>query len=290
MVEFNATDVVASSAGHRVLLMESEGRVWVRSLAERSVSTPLETTFGKGGRRVALSDELDAVLAGAYYDHGLALYSCRTGREIWRRKDIKKIQDVQLARDGITAYCGRDGASLLVLDLRTGETTSAVPAASAMYQSKFDPVHFLDGAVPQLVDNRDERVMVPRTTFAFLDVVFAPGRVCTSESGGPVRCFDVRSGQELWRYQPAPEHHVLRLGYHESTSCVLGIERQYVSSDRSKQLVRLSLQDGSLVDSLDIGSTWSACFALAGDVLVTTNGTVCSTTDGAVIPIEQIAD
>jgi hypothetical protein len=80
----------------------------------------------------------------------LASYCCRTGREQWRRRDLKKVQQISLSADGITAYCGREGAPLVAVDLRSGETTHTVRGARGLYESKFDSLRFVDTTKPYL--------------------------------------------------------------------------------------------------------------------------------------------
>lgn len=187
MLDFDGRHVVPSSTGRRALFGAFEHAVVVRDLVGGAQSAGFATTFDSGGRRLALSDQLDGVLAAAYHVHGLAFYSCGTGRELWRRRDIKKVQHITLSSDGFTAYCGRDGASLTVVDLRTGETTRTVRGARALHDSRYDSVQFLDGTRPQLIDRvGHRRFQVHRTTFGFLDVTFAPGLLALSEQGG--RC------------------------------------------------------------------------------------------------------
>ncbi|MFN0070918.1 MAG: hypothetical protein ACKVVP_05445 [Chloroflexota bacterium] len=175
MLEFKGRHVEPSSTGRRILFGAFEHFVVVRDLVRSTCSIRLTTTFDFGGRRLALSDEVDGVIAAAYHVHGLAFYSCSTGHELWRRKDIKKVQHITLSRDGLRAYCGREGASLAVIDLRTGETIRGVRGARSLHDSPYDAVQFLDGTRPQLLDSVGRRrFFVPRTTFAFLDVAFAP--------------------------------------------------------------------------------------------------------------------
>lgn len=122
---------MSSSTGPRVALGAWEHSVVIVNLATGRASNRLETTFNAGGSRLALSDELDAVLAAAYHTHGLASYCCKTGQEQWRRKDAKKVQRMSLSADGLTAYCGREDAPSAVVDLRSGETTHTMRPLSA---------------------------------------------------------------------------------------------------------------------------------------------------------------
>jgi hypothetical protein len=277
VLDFEGHNVVASSTGRRVLLGAFERSVVVVDLKTGKPSKKLETTFDAGRHRLALSDEVDALIAAAYHLHGLALYCCKTGREQWRRKDVKKVQRISLSRDGLTAYCGREGVSLALVDLRSGETTRTVRGARALYDSKFDPLQFVDAKYPQLLhDDGRRKLPIERTAFAFLDVCFAPGLLLLSEAGGPVRCLEAATGRDLWRYQPRTGRHVLHLGYQDSGRCVLGVEWPYVEGG-AKRLIRWSTKDGTMIDSIILGQPADCCFGLDGEVIVLADGRVVST-------------
>lgn len=280
MLGFEGRHAVSSSTGRRVLLGAFKHSVVVRDLLTGECSNTLETTFDFGGNRLALSDELDGVLAAAYHVHGLAFYCCTTGRERWRRKDVKKVQRIALSRDGLTAYCGRQGASLAVVDLQSGATKRTIRGARAIQESAFDAVQFLDGAKPQLLNAAGERLFfVSRVTFAFLDISFAPGLLILSEADGPVRCIEIATGEERWRYQPKRGRHVLHLGYRDAEPSLLGVEWQFVRGG-AKRLIRWSLSTGEVLDSLILGEPPDCCFGLSGEVVILANGQMLPTSSG----------
>lgn len=280
MLDFEGRIAVPSSTGQRVLLGAFERFVAVRDLQAGALTNTFETTFDAGGDRVALSDELNGVLAAAYHVHGLAFYCCSTGREKWRRKDLKKIQIVSLSRDGLTAYCGRESGSLVQVDLESGETKRSIRGARALYESPFDLVQFLDTSKPQLLHHTGTRLYLDRTTFAFLDIAFAPGLVALSESGGPVRCIDIADGTERWRYNPKKGHHVLQLGYRKADSRLFGVEWPFQHGG-AKTLVSWSLADGELGDRRILGHPLDCCFARNAEVIVLASGEVFPTTGSA---------
>jgi hypothetical protein len=278
MLDFAGSHAVASSTGRRVLLGAFESTVAVLDLEPWAVSAPFETTFDFGGRRLALSDELDVVVAAAYGAPGLACYCAKTGREQWRRKDLKKVQHVTLSRDGRTAFCGRTGAPLAVVDLASGQPTSTVRGAEALLESQFDPWKFVAAGRPYLLhDDGQHKVGVERTTFALLDACFAPGSLVLSESCGPVRCLEATTGREIWRSVPQPGRHVLRLGFESAERTVLGVEWAFAKGG-AKRLRRWSVDDGSALGASLVFQSVDSCFALDGAVLVLSDGRVVRVT------------
>jgi len=267
---------VASSSGRRAALGDSH-TVVVFDPGIGVLSKRFETTFDGMPQRLALSDEFDALLTASYWVHGLASYCAENGRERWRRKDLVRVERISLARDGLTAYCGRHKGSLAVVDVGSGESIRTIRGAYSVHESMFDPVHFVDSARPRLLDDVGGRsIGVSRTTFAFLDVGFGPGRAFVTESAGPVRCLDIADGLERWRYVPEPGCHVLSLGYQTAESLLLGVEWAYESGG-PKRLIRWSEDDGSVIDTTLLGNPIDCCIGLAGEVVVSTDGRIIST-------------
>jgi hypothetical protein len=281
----DAHHVIASSTGSRVLFGAMHSDVAIGDLESGTLSEKIQTTFDAGGRRLALSDQLNGILAGAYHVHGLAFYRCGTGHEVWRLKDIKKIQVATLSHDGRVAYCGRQGLPLIVINLEKGKIVAnhvsrSIRAVRSWQDSPFDQASFADGAIPHVLV-KDRRHSIRRTTFAFLSAAFAPGLLGLSEAGGPVRCFDIRDGSEKWRYRSPGSDHVVRLAYREKPAAFVGIEWP-LRGDRSPQrLLQFSLEDGRVTEVFDIGNPIGACFARSGLVVVTTAGDVIDTCTGA---------
>lgn len=274
MIEFAGRKVVASSTGSRALIAAREKTVAICDLRDRTCSTSFDTVFDAGGDRLALSDQLDGVVAAAYGVHGLTFYSCTKGTLLWQRKDLKKIQRVSLSRDGTAAYCGREGTSLVEVDLSTGKTIRTRRGVHALFDGAFEDVQLLDAARPQLLKSDGSRLyFVDRITFAFLDVTFAPGVVVVSESGGPVRCIDIASGNERWRYTPVSGAHVLRLAHASGRSCMVGVEWPYAKGG-AKTLVQWSMADGAVLSRRILGQPADCCFGLEGKVIVLSDGSI----------------
>ncbi|HVK78316.1 MAG TPA: hypothetical protein VM734_33655 [Kofleriaceae bacterium] len=272
-------DVVASSTGRRVLLAGWEHDVAVHHLASGRTSRPITTTFDAGGRRLALSDQLDLIVAGAYHRHGVAAYCARTGAERWRRRDLKQIQHITLSRDGRLAYCGAERGPMAILHVRTGKTWGLLRGARALYESRVEPVAVVDTARPYLMGARGRLGWIPRLGFAFLDVTFAPGQVCVSDAGGPVRCLRLKDLDEAWRYQPPRGWHAVRLGYDRAARCFVGIEWNYKRGG-PHAFTRLSAATGEVVGRWSLRNRAGAAFAGAGRRLVLSDGRILDTTTG----------
>ena len=275
--------IVPSSMGSRVLLGAFERAVIIQDLATGDRSAPFDTTFDFGGERLALSDEINGIVAGAYYAHGLAFYCGNTGKELWRRKDIKKVQHVTLSRDGKTAYCGREGSALAAIDLITGESIRSIRGVRSLHESKYDSVKFLDGSSPQVLsDSGKRRFKVESSTY--IDVAFSPGLVFLSECAGALRCMDISTGKERWHYRPESGSHVLKVSFCSADQTLLGVEWPYEIGGDSR-LIRWSLESGTILDSTQIATAREFCFGLDGHVLASTTGRIMATTKKWTFPV-----
>src|SRR5262249_8158568 len=61
----------------------------------------------------------------------------------------------------------------------------------------------------------------------------APGQLCVTEAGGPVRCFDLRSGAARWHHTPPRGAHVVQLSPAASGSGFQGIQFHFERGSRA---------------------------------------------------------
>jgi hypothetical protein len=119
--------------------------------------------------------------------------------------------------------------------------------------------------------------LIPKTTFALLAAAFAPGRLCISEAGGATRCFDIATAQLLWRFDPPPSEHVVRLAYSSEANAFRAVTFEYAGSG-SKKL--LALADGRAAPLAILGRAALAEFCLEGERLVLSDGRVLGAAHG----------
>jgi hypothetical protein len=277
--------IATTWAGERVAVASFDRTVAVWDIGSASKVAEFETVLDFGGRRLAISPDGTRVIAGAYQRYGIAAYEASTGTEIWRRSDLKKVQRITISADGVAAYCGLAGRAEHVLSLSNGETLLKLRGVGDVHCSPFEPIALYDCKTrpAALRTGGDElRGRIPRITFAFLDVAFAPGYLATSESGGPVRCFRVSDAVEMWRYAPRSGVHALTLGYDETANVLQGVFWPFVRGG-TMVLRRFCTATGQLNSESPIPDSAEQQFCCRGTLLLTWDGSLLETATGKVV-------
>ena len=242
--------LAAPFAGSRLAVGAFEKNVEVWDIASRARLAVYETVLDGGGDRLAISASGTHVAAAAYTRQGLVCYDAATGAELWRRKDLRRIQHVVFSASNARVYCGQDDRSLAIVDADSGDDAAqSLRGIREVWDSPFDLVQLRDpgrARRPHLVSATGQQIATfDRLSWALLDAAFAPGQVCISEPGGPVRCFDVVSGDERWRYAPRDGAHVLALSATSDCTTFQGVEYSFESGAEPNRFLRFAADGGA---------------------------------------------
>jgi hypothetical protein len=213
-------------------------------------------------------------------------YEARSGRKVWHRADLRRVQGVRFSPTGETIWCRVEGGPIQTLDAHTGLTLGSLRKIREVFDSPFT-THLLHVPQGDYVIVNSAELRVPRITSAILDATFSPDALCLSEAatfrsevGGPVRCLDLKTAEERWRYQPPLGSHVLRLSYQADQS-FYGVQWSYQSGG-PVMLIQLSQSTGAVRNVCNLNSLPDAfCFA-HGNVLVS-SGDVVSLPTGSIV-------
>jgi len=279
--------VAPSPQGDRVAVAEFKNRVYIWDIVKQSLISHFDTTLDFGGRRLALNSAGNLCVAAAYHIYGVACYEADTGREVWRRRDLKKVQYLSIPAGVERAYCCFDSGPARVLDLLTGRTVEELRGVRNIWFSP-DARHYLikrDGSDLELCRAGGfVLARFPKTSFAVLSASFSATAIFISEAAeyrpenmipGTFRCYDLGKAQKLWSKQPESAAHFPRIAYCRETNHLYGVLWNAVRGG-AHRLVKSDPESGNLVEAISLGEDWEPEFCLRNTHLILASGRVFS--------------
>ncbi len=225
--------------------------------------------YDSGGDRLAIDSKKQTCFVGCYRVHGMGAYSMRDGQEIWRRKDLKKIQSVSTFPFEDAVFCGREGAGH-VLCSQTGKTITKTRGIKIMTHSPFDRTVLASGDSFEL--HRPYGTIlgkIERLSFGLLSACFSKTAVLISESTQGLRCFDINSLEMLWESDPSPGYHFLKVGFCPTLQRFVGLRFYYIDrSDPDMMCIHFEPQTGKILKEFSIGTPTYYEFCQAGSHLI----------------------
>lgn len=260
--------LVLSSNQENIVIASFEKQIKIMNLENYRIGKTITTNYDFGGKRCNFSDQLSLVISAAYIRYGLVCYSL-DNKVVWDRKDIKKVQTIEISNNGLFAYCGIEGSSLLVIDLKNGSTIDKIKGVKrAFIPPKCNLVFLESRKLEVCTEDREILLTIKPQTFGMLDVVCNQSIVIVSEATGNVRCFDINKKELLWTYFPTQGSHIQRLCLIEN-KC-FAIARMFNSS--KKVLHEINLENGNSISSCSIEYISDACFIGRSNILMLDNG------------------
>jgi WD40 repeat protein len=272
--------MAASKRSPRVAaaLFESQVQIW--DLEAGKLKNEFETVFSFGGSRLTLGPLGERCIAAGWKagkHGGVACYDTNTGRLIWHRQDLKQTQRVRFSPEGESAWCVPNSGPTKLLDAANGETLDALTGVRDIFDSAYSAELLLVKRERNYILRKEKTLQIPRLTFAILDVAFGPQSLAISESGGPVRCIDSSTGNELWRQSPGKQIHYLRVWYRPADRNFYGVQWDFKTGS-FRSLVRLDADSGKPTVVCYLNS-WEEVYCTKSDRLITSNGEVLSLSD-----------
>ena len=179
-----------------------------------------------GGPRLALSRDDALCFAGCYDAYGIAAYATSDGSEVWRRKDLKSVQRVELLESLNVLFCGRETGAAHLLNPETGQSAQKLAGVDAMFGSPFDDSVVVSGK-RSLALHRPfgKRVQAVSHDDYVRKCAFSPARVAILDFKS-LRCFDLGSGELVWARPSSEDAPYKHLCWCPGLGCFIANQRK----------------------------------------------------------------
>jgi outer membrane protein assembly factor BamB len=261
-----------------------KGRFEVVDLNSGSFLRDFEVRWEPGSRQTICRDGVLCV-AGAYDEWGVAAYDLRDGSEVWRRKDLKRIQVVTAFENEDLVFCGREGKPAHLLNSQTGQTVREFRGVYTLWPNPYDnsrivgatrfELHYPLGVRRAVIarNNNDDEMCA----------AFSRGAVIIAERRGAVRCFSTQSGDCRWIHTLPDERHVEHATFLERENVFVVFECRHYDHKPPARLLHLDTETGVVCKEIVLGSWRGAEFCLKGTALFDASGLLTSTINGELI-------
>ena len=236
-----------------------------------------------GGDRLALSQVESACLTAAYRFHGLACYDTPSGAIRWRRRDLKKIQQIVISPESRHAYCCFDKGPCQVIAISNGETTGRLRGVRRIWIGFPGGYQLHESGRLSVSNPTGERLFeITAGSFAVLDASFSRYHLAISESGADLRVFELSSGREVARFAQPKNHHVLAVSAFSDDSVFHGVQWNYHTG--GPKLLLCFSPDASKPEIVrDIGEPAEVAFCNRGTQLLTSEGELINCWSGRTV-------
>lgn len=275
--------ISTSFGGQFVGLAEYEKRVQIFDLNSMQAITEFDTILDFGGKRLVISEDGQICICGCWARHGICAYEAKTGKLLWQRKDLKKVQHIQtLYADNSKFFAQFEVGASRIFDIHTGLDIENVSGAKCFFNSKYLEIDIIDKSSKiQIVDRETRKIKanIGRQTFATLDLDIADNCFAISESGGPLSCYDIQSGQLKWRIPVSEDGHFLRISFNDELDTFLSVSWPFMKGG-NKKLKYINKDSGEIEREIIINCPTETEFALNGNILITSDREIINIRSG----------
>ena len=282
--------------GNLIAFGEFKRAVHIFDLTTGNRVSEIDTDLDFGGRRLAIDPNGEFCAVASYDKNSVSLYNVH-GRHLWRRTDVDEVQSVRFALDGKSLFCSHHFGTVSQFDVSTGEkirftwTKKELYGVKNVYESSYDECLVIDQIENDIrITNFQLKhvATVKRKAFAILDCAFAPEFMCISESGGPVTCYHLESGRQVWELPFGSGVHALHLSYNEESKHFSAIAWHYKNGG-PHILLSITRHNGEIVTKTQLPDASKFGFISCGKRLLLTTGDIMSATTGDQIGVLAVS-
>ncbi len=271
--------IAASETGNLFVTAAFEHHLTIWSLVDKRKVTEFDSIMDFGGRRLAVSNgEAPVVIAAAYYKHGIAAYTCNTGKELWRRKDLKKCQTLRVISD-THAMASFEGANCEVIRLSDGKSHKGPRGIDGIEGTDTKGRVIVSTKVRHAGPDESRICLWRNGTMGFewksppaIRAVHtgaaSPRQTIVTDMNGEAAAYD-HSGNQLWRHRYG---RIVKLAWVSGTDFFAGA----IYPDKSGECLRLCVfnHNGSVVHTHSLEGVAVEAFSGDGKYFFTGKGEV----------------
>ena len=281
------TFVTGISNGPRIAALERNGKVQIWEIEKNERISRFDTIIERVSHRIAISPDGKLLAVGAYSQNGVSLYDTNTGRELWNRSDLNQVQKVRFSPSGDTVVAAFNEHQATFLDCKNGRSErlswfkKRISGIRDVYESPFNSMFVHEQWDDDLQITTTEHIplnSIPRKTFGVLDYAFSLDQLTISESTGPVTCYNMLSGQELWEFAPGNGVHGLCISFVPELNAYATIAWPYEDGG-DHALYLLDRPNGNQLNQHGVPNGAPA-FIRDGKQMLFSDGTIINTLNG----------
>lgn len=261
--------IATSFTGSRIALSKFETTVLIFDLLQKQVLTGFDTILDFGGQRLAISEDGQICICGAWERYGICAYDTTSGKLLWQRKDLKKPQYLRnLRADARYLFVNLEYGASRIIDIQTGEDIARLPSVNSRFDSPYHPFTLLvrSRSLELLNLQTAQRVAsIARKDWHVFDVAFTPASILIAD-GRSLNCYDL-SGKPQWEYTQERPELFQKLCYHAKLSLLISVSSSV--EGHGGWLKYIDPVTGQTEKELTLAYPHDAVFALNGELLIT---------------------
>jgi hypothetical protein len=270
----NIRHIAASFNNDIVAFGEFEQNIQIMDITKNIIISEFKTILDFGGRRLIISLDGNICVCGCYKRYGICGYNVKSGEKIWQRKDLKKVQNMQLIRSNNNLFfVSFDGKASEIIEIATGKSVKKILNCKGYYENRFLPLYVLDGPknIRIFEINTNKNLFnIRRQSFATLDMCFSENTILISESTCPLNCYDIVKEKLLWQTIKTEGEHFLRISYNNEIKKYIGVTWPYKNGG-NKKLKYINCDSGKTEHEMDINCPTETEFGFNGKILITSD-------------------
>jgi hypothetical protein len=257
-------------------------KVSLWSYSKKEKISEIDTILDFGGSRLALLPTNDhLIITGAYERFGAVAYNYFAGEIVWQRKDLKRIQTVTYLtiNNEVVVGIGFDERPFTLLNIKDGSTINSYRGIRNIYSNDENTLFILQSNNRIQLSDLDTGNVYWRKDISPLFTCLTKNSLL-SNTGYKLEEYDL-NGDSKWHYNCPDNHIIHNIIWNQRKRSWLFILWNNIKGG-PKFLGSIN-EFGALESINSLGEIWQYEFFRNGELIITSDGEILSTTDLSVM-------